>query len=283
MTTQLKNIALHLLAGNIGKLNLKALVASPDVKVSVLSRSSSEATFDSDFSVRKTDFSEADLESALRGQDAVISAVGATGFVDQKEFIDASIRAGVKRFIPSEFPSNTLSDAVIQLVPLFEQKRVVLDYLKSKESEGLAWSGIATALLFGWGLTTGFLGYDITSRTTTIWDGGDKTFTLETANQYLYVASVETSQKEILGALEEATSSKWTVTDTSTDSEISEAVKKLGVGDFSGAFTLVRGTSYANTPGLRANYAKDEKLANGLLGLMKQSVKDSVIQVVDKL
>lgn len=83
--------------------------------------------------------------------------------------------------------------------------------------------------------------------------------------------------------MEEATSSKWTVTDTSTDCEISEAVKKLGVGDFSGAFTLVRGTSYTNTPGLRANYAKDEKLANGLLGLMKQSVKDSVIQVVDKL
>jgi hypothetical protein len=57
----------------------------------------------------------------LRGQDAVISAVGATGFVDQKKFIDASIRAGVKRFIPSEFSSNTLSDAVIQLVPRFEQ------------------------------------------------------------------------------------------------------------------------------------------------------------------
>lgn len=86
----------------------------------------------------------------MRGQDTVISAVGATGFVDQKKVIDASIRAPVKRFIPSEFASDTLSDAVIQLVPLFEQKRVVLDYLKSKESEGLAWSGIATALLFDW-------------------------------------------------------------------------------------------------------------------------------------
>lgn len=83
--------------------------------------------------------------------------------------------------------------------------------------------------------------------------------------------------------MEEATSSKWTVTDTSTDSEVSEAVKKLSAGDFSGAFTLVRGTSYANTPGLRANYAKDEKLANGLLGLKKQSVQESVIQAVGKL
>jgi hypothetical protein len=83
--------------------------------------------------------------------------------------------------------------------------------------------------------------------------------------------------------LEEATSSRWTVTNTSTDSEVSEAVKKLSAGDFSGACTLVRGTSYANTPGLRANYAKYEKLANGLLGLKKQSVRESVVRVVDKL
>jgi hypothetical protein len=83
--------------------------------------------------------------------------------------------------------------------------------------------------------------------------------------------------------LEEATSSKLTVTNTRTDSEVSEAVKKLSVGDFSSAFTLVRGTSYANTPGLRANYAKYEKLANGSLGLKKQSVRESVVRVVDKL
>ncbi|KAJ6043999.1 uncharacterized protein N7446_002196 [Penicillium canescens] len=191
MASQLKNITLIGASGNIGKIILKAVVASPDAKVTVLSCSSSGATFVSDV---KPDFSEAELESALRGQDAVTSAVAATGFVDQKKFIDASIRAGVKRFIPSEFSSNTLSDAAIQLVPLFEQKRVVLDYIKSKESEGLTWIGIATALLLD-----------------------------------------------------------------------CEAVKKLGAGDFSGTFTLVRGTSYANTPGLRANYAKDEKLANGLL------------------
>ena len=73
------------------------------------------------------------------------------------------------------------------------------------------------------------------------------------------------------------------MTDTSTDSEVSEAVKKLSAGDFSGAFTLVRGTSYSNTPGLRADYAKDEKLASDLLGLKKQSVQDSVIQIIDKI
>lgn len=104
----------------------------------------------------------------------------------------------------------------------------------------------------------------------------------ETANKYLYVSSVETSQKEILGYLEEETSSKWTVIDTTTDAEVSKAVKRLGEGDFGGAFTLVRATTYANIPGLRANYATEEKLSNSLLGLKPESVKETIKRVLNK-
>lgn len=103
----------------------------------------------------------------------------------------------------------------------------------------------------------------------------------QTANKNVYVASVETSQNEILLALEEATASKWTTTNTTTDKEVTEATEKLGKGDFSGAFTLVRATSFANTPNLRANYVKDEELSNDLLGLKLESVKDTVVRVVN--
>jgi hypothetical protein len=72
------------------------------------------------------------------------------------------------------------------------------------------------------------------------------------------------------------------VTDTTTNAEVSEGVKKLGAGDFSGAIILVRGTSYADIPGLRANYATDEKLANSLLGLKPESVKETVKRVLAK-
>lgn len=137
-------------SGNVGKIILPGLQACPDITVTVLSRTSSEATFPADVTVHKTDFSDADLELAFKGQDAVISLVGATAFGEQIKFIDAAIRAGVKRFIPSEFSANTLSDAVRQLLPLWEQKKAILDYLKSKESDGFTWTGIATALLFDW-------------------------------------------------------------------------------------------------------------------------------------
>jgi len=64
--------------------------------------------------------------------------------------MDMAIKAGVKRFLSSEFSSNTLSDTVQELVPVFQGKKEVLDYLKSKEIEGMSCTGIASGLLFDW-------------------------------------------------------------------------------------------------------------------------------------
>ncbi len=102
----------------------------------------------------------------------------------------------------------------------------------------------------------------------------------QTANKNIFVASVETSQKEILTALEEATAVKWTVTETSTEKEVTKATEQLGRGDFTGAFALVRATSFGNIPGLRANYVRDEELSNKLLGLEPESTKETVARVV---
>jgi hypothetical protein len=104
----------------------------------------------------------------------------------------------------------------------------------------------------------------------------------ETKNQYLYIASVETTQNEILAALEEISGAKWTVTETTTHKQVTEGLQKLTAGDFSGAFTLVRSTVFVNTQGLHANYAKEEKLANDILGLSLEDVKDVVKRVVNK-
>lgn len=141
--------------------------------------------------------------------------------------------------------------------------------------------------------------FDIANRTATIWDGGHKSFTLinekslgqsvvsvlqnpeQTKNKYLYVASVETTQREILAALEKATATKWTVQETTTETQLSEAAKKLTGGDFEGAFILVRATVFGNSPGLNANYVKDTELANDILGLKLESVEETVKRVVN--
>ncbi|KAL1850096.1 hypothetical protein Plec18167_005393 [Paecilomyces lecythidis] len=300
MASHLKNILVIGASGSVGRIILDAFIKLPRFNVSILSRSSSNATVPAGFTVYKSDYSEADLVTVFKDQDVIISVVGIGGFSEQKKFIDAAVSAGVKRFIPSEFSGNTLSPTVLQLLPVFVPKKEVLDYLKEKEASGLTWTAIWPALLLDWGLASGLSGYDFATRTATIWDDGNTVFTLtnsgqlgravvavlerpdQTANKNLYIASVETSQNEILAALEEATGTKWTVRNTTTDKEVSESFKKLEKGDYSGLYTLGLATSFGKMPGLRANYVRDEDLANELLGLKMESVKETVARVVSK-
>ncbi|TFB02992.1 Isoflavone reductase-like protein [Trichoderma ghanense] len=289
-----KNIVLVGASGSIGRIILGGLITAGGYNITVVSRKDSSATFPSDVTVYKSDFTESDLQSAFKGQDVVISALGATGLGEQKKLVDAAIGAGVKRFLPSEFSSSSQDAAVLQLLPLFSQKSELIEYLKTQQSAEFSWTGIATSLLFDWGLRNGFLEYDLANKTATIWDGGDKKFTLtnekdlgkavasvlqnpeQTANKYLFVSSVETTQNEILAALEFVTGTKWTVNNTTTEEQVHAAVQKLGAGDFSGAYALVRATAYSCTPGLKSNYATDEVLSNGLLGLEPASVAETV-------
>ncbi|KAL4938442.1 hypothetical protein BDV06DRAFT_231853 [Aspergillus oleicola] len=298
MTSPLTNIALIGASGNVGQIILKGLLNASTFNITTLTRTFSTATFPVGVTVRKSDFSSEDLQEAFKGQDAVISIVGATGFAEQKKFIDAAIAAGVSRFLPSEFSADTLNETVLNLLPLFWQKKEVLDYLKEKESESFSWTGVTSSGLFDWGIANGFFQFDIASRTATIWDDGNKKFTLTnekqlgdamvsllkrpeaTANKYLYISSVETSQNEILAALEKATSSKWTLQHTTTEQQVTEGSKKLQAGEFEGAFQLVRAIPFGITPGLDSNYAKDRPLANDLLGLKEESVQETIQRVV---
>lgn len=129
---------------------LSALHEANVFQLTVLTRSSQLESLPVGVNVIQTSYAEPELVEILEGQDAVISTVGATGFSDQKALIDAAIKAGVKRFIPSELSTNTLSAAVRELVPVFEAKKAILDYLIEKESTGLTWTGLAGGPLLDW-------------------------------------------------------------------------------------------------------------------------------------
>lgn len=119
--------------------------------ITAVSRYTSRASFPNGVTVYKTDFSDEDLVTAFKDQDVVISTVGLAGFGEQKKLVDAAIRAGVKRFLPSEYSANTEDPVVAHMMPLvFGEKKELLEYLRSKESEGLSWTGLAVGLLFDW-------------------------------------------------------------------------------------------------------------------------------------
>lgn len=59
----------------------------------------------------------------------------------QKNIIDAAITAGVQRIFPSEFGCRTYDDKVVSLMPYFQQKRDLIEHLKTKE-DSISWTAL---------------------------------------------------------------------------------------------------------------------------------------------
>ena len=130
---------------------LAAFDNNPHFTVSVLSRNSSTQTFPAHITVHRVsdDYPEAELVEAFKGQDAIISAITTASAAQQHAIIDAAIKAKVKRFMPSEFGSDTRNVKALALLPqYFKGKADVVKYLKSKESTGLTWTAFVTGCFF---------------------------------------------------------------------------------------------------------------------------------------
>jgi hypothetical protein len=88
------------------------------------------------------------LADAFKGQDAVVSALGAAGLTEEFKIIDACVRAGVKRFIPSEFSCDAQNAKTAALIPVFALKVQINEHLRAQESKGLTWTAIVAGTAF---------------------------------------------------------------------------------------------------------------------------------------
>ena len=124
----------------------------PQFTVSVLSRKGSKSTFPSHITVHHVseDYSEEELLPILKGQDAVISMIRPGMQKEIKSLVDACVKAGVKRFIPGEFGSNSAPETARKAVPWFQNKLDMVNHLKSKEGEGLTWTSVICGAFFDW-------------------------------------------------------------------------------------------------------------------------------------
>ncbi|QIW96313.1 hypothetical protein AMS68_001831 [Peltaster fructicola] len=132
--------------------------------------------------VRKVDYmDEEQLISALKGQDAVISCLGdtASAVSAQRALIEASIKAGVKRFLPSEFGSDT-SCAYVRSLPFFRSKIEHQDVLKSAAMQcpNFSYTILYTGLFLDWCLSTVPCIINCGSRTADVYDGGNLNFSV---------------------------------------------------------------------------------------------------------
>jgi uncharacterized protein YbjT (DUF2867 family) len=187
--------------------------------VSVLTRITSSATFPSTVTVYCTDYSKASLVEAFKGQDAVVSTIATFSTHQQADIIDAAVATGVKRFIPSEYGVDTSLPQIADLLPPTLPKQKTVEYLRTKESSGLSWTGVIVGGFFNWALQIpSLLAWNLPARTATIFDGGDVEFEAtnvaqiardvaavlssahveDTKNKYIYINSFTITQNQIL-------------------------------------------------------------------------------------
>ena len=234
------------------------------------------------------------LTSGLQGQDAVVVTVGNSGFVKQHNIIEAAVKAGVKRFIPSEFGSNTPHEKTRKILT-FAPKIAVQDDLKQKaKTTGLTYTIIATGPFLDWGLQVGFI-LNPKGKSAQLFDGGDRVFSAttlsgvgkavvgvlkhpeETKNRTVYVQEVETSQKALLEKAQKVTGTDgWTVESIPVSSLIAtaeEELKKPNPNPAVWAFPLVKAAIFGEGYG-----SHFEKLDNELLGVKQLS--DGELQAI---
>lgn len=145
--------------GAIGPVVVRAL-HDAGFEVQALTRKSTAESVKPDLGTVRTieiDYSsQQELRDALEGQDAVISTLGDTaGAVSaQKALIEASAATGVKRFIPSEFGSDTMN-AKVRSFPFFADKLKHQELLKraTDENPDFTYSIVITGPFLDWGLS----------------------------------------------------------------------------------------------------------------------------------
>lgn len=246
----IKNVTIVGAAGNLGTTVFKKLVDSGKFSVQVLRRPDSTTQYPSGTKVIDVDFNSVDsLASALEGQDAVIALFGATSLGLQYGLIDASIKAGVKRFIPSEFGADLGVAKNRTLLP-FVEKAKVEDYLEEKsKSSSLTYTYIYTGPFLDWGLEHNFI-LDTSTYQPTLYNGGDRVFNTtsldtiangvigvlthfdETKNRAVHLGDVKLSQNDLLAIAKKVAPNKsWAAPKhTTVDEAVAGADKRLAQG-----------------------------------------------------
>ncbi|KAF5232127.1 hypothetical protein FANTH_13124 [Fusarium anthophilum] len=275
-----QNIAL-LGKGLVGSFVLQELVNS-GFSVTLLSRSEGKADdLPAGVKLIAVDYnSQENLESALQGQDVVVSTISGAAVPSQKVIIDAAIKAGVKRFIPSDFGGVSTDPAAAHLpqnIPFVEIQK----YLRSKASE-IEWT------IFAVGAFTDFvvnspLFFDWENKSAELWEKGNTRLSTtsiagaaraiagalknreETKNRVLYVHEMVITQAQVLElAKKYSPGVEWKISYVEdSDAELERLIKKFTEeSSLPNLLAVLKGTALSGK-----YHSSYDKVDNNLVGL----------------
>lgn len=233
------------------------------------------------------------LVAALKGQDAVVSALGSQPGTAQaqKALAQASADSDVKRFIPSDFGSN-LDNPEVRKLAVFKDKFELRDELERLAKEGkLTWTSVYNNAFLDWGLEHKFI-LDPVEGKATLWDGGEHLISVtrlaavgqavvgvlkhpdETANRVVLVQEAAVSLKQLVEIAKEFTPGKtWTVVESSTEDVVKKSNEALSKGIFEVwvFVSLIFRAAFSNVTG--AHFAKNDNALVGVHELSEAELK----------
>jgi hypothetical protein len=239
------HVALVGATGNLGPAILEQLLAA-SLQVTVLTREGSAnkvlaLTSPNSVRVREVDYgSHTSIVSALDTVDIVISTLGFSNLYEiQRSIIDASLEAGVSRFIPSEF-GNDSANPLVRRLPVFADKIKTQEYLESKVAEKpeFSYTFAYNNSFLDWQLQIGFM-VNFQDHTATLYDGGDVPYSATrlstigkamaavahnldaTRNKHIYFHDIVITQNQIIEIAKGIDGKQWTTTVAAT-AEIEE-------------------------------------------------------------
>ncbi|RAH86325.1 NAD(P)-binding protein [Aspergillus japonicus CBS 114.51] len=225
-------VAIFGASGNFGTPITAALQCAPAFAITIITRPESTSTFPPGLPVIRTPYTLADLTAALTGQDAAICVVGPGGIPAQATMVEAAAAAGVQRFIIDDFGWGHNPHSLPEFSAIHAQRRVGWDLAQqtARENPGFTFTGITTGNPIDWAMKKfPMMGFDIAHEAAIIYDSGTEKFTgttlagigqavvgvllhpEETANRFVKVLSIVTSQNELLEAFQRASGRQWTV------------------------------------------------------------------------
>ena len=196
---------------------LNALIKSGKFNITAIKRPSSSASYPVAVKVQEADLSSVDsVTAAFKGQDAVVSTVGAAGVPGQGILVAAAAAAGVKRFLPSDYGCD-LGNPKAAALPVFKGKIATHQALRdAAAADGdFTYTLVCNNAFLDWGLEKNFV-LNWKEDKPKLFDGGDKLFSAttldsigqavvgvlthpeETKNRFVYVKDIDVSQKQLL-------------------------------------------------------------------------------------
>ena len=225
------------------------------------------------------------MTPALLGAEVVVSCLATLAIGGQNPLIDASVAAGVKRFIPAEFGMDSANARCVQL-PVCAPKAATQKHLleKSMSNPGFTFTAIANGLFLDWGLKMDLI-LNLSQHHAILYNGGGVPFSAttladvatavlgiiehqqETANRLVYVHSALVTQHKLMQVVKEVDGKDWTTTYKDTEELRRESLVELAKGTEAIVGSAMLGFCFCGSMSSAYGCDFSDRLDNELLGV----------------